>query len=85
MTEAEAEKTPAVLYICKPEAGCQGRGIFISNNFEQMKQRIDTNTQKHKKEYEEYLRQEEQNDTKELYASGANVNVLNNDQQQVAQ
>ena len=44
MTEAEAEKSPAVLYIAKPEAGCQGRGIFISNNFEQMKQKIDATT-----------------------------------------
>lgn len=59
MTEAEAEKSPAVLYIAKPEAGCQGRGIFISNNFEQMKQKIDATTQKRNKEYEEYLRQEE--------------------------
>ena len=44
MTEAEAEQTPVVLFIAKPEAGCQGRGIFISNNFEQMKQKIDMNT-----------------------------------------
>ena len=34
MTEKEAENTPSVLFIAKPEAGCQGRGIFISNNFE---------------------------------------------------
>ena len=63
MTEQEAENTPSVLFIAKPEAGCQGRGIFISNNFEQMKQKIDVTTQKHKKEYEEFLRQEEQIDT----------------------
>ena len=44
ITEAEAEKDPAVLFIAKPEAGCQGRGIFISNNFEQMKQKIDAST-----------------------------------------
>ena len=59
MTEKEAENTPSVLFIAKPEAGCQGRGIFISNNFEQMKQRIEANAQKHKKEYEEFLRHEE--------------------------
>lgn len=34
MTEKEVEKTPTVLFIAKPEAGCQGRGIFISNNFD---------------------------------------------------
>jgi len=48
ITEQEAEKMPPVLFICKPEAGSQGRGIFISNNFDQMKAKIDLNTQKHK-------------------------------------
>lgn len=33
-----------------------------------MKQKLEANTLKHKKEYEEFLRQEEQNDTKEMYA-----------------
>ena len=59
LTEAEAEKLPPSLYICKPEAGCQGRGIFISNDFEKMKQKIDASTKKHLKEYEEFLRQEQ--------------------------
>ena len=52
-----------VLFIAKPEAGCQGRGIFISNNFDQMKAKIESNTQKHRREYEEFLKTEEQNDT----------------------
>ena len=30
MSEAQAEKEPAVLFICKPESGSQGRGIFIA-------------------------------------------------------
>ena len=30
MTEAESEKDPTVIYICKPESGAQGRGIFIA-------------------------------------------------------
>ena len=47
LTEEEAEKQPPVLFIAKPEAGCQGRGIFISNNFEQMKAKLDANTKKH--------------------------------------
>ena len=63
LTEKDAEKEPVVLFIAKPEAGCQGRGIFISNNFDQMKAKIESNTQKHRREYEEFLKSEEQNDT----------------------
>ena len=47
MTELEAKKEPPVLYIAKPEAGCQGRGIFISDNFDQMKQKLDINVKRH--------------------------------------
>jgi predicted ATP-grasp superfamily ATP-dependent carboligase len=47
MTEEEAEKSPPVLYIAKPEAGCQGKGIFISSNFELMKAKLDANTKKY--------------------------------------
>ena len=47
ITEAEAEQEPPVIFISKPEAGCQGRGIFISNNFEHLKQKIDANNKKH--------------------------------------
>lgn len=76
MTELEAKKEPPVLYIAKPEAGCQGRGIFISDNFDQMKQKLDINVKRHQKDYEEYLRQEENNDTAQNYAketSGGNA------------
>ena len=37
MTEAQAEQEPVVLYICKPESGSQGRGIFISSKVEEMR------------------------------------------------
>ena len=30
MRESEAENEPVVLFICKPESGSQGRGIFIA-------------------------------------------------------
>ena len=30
MRESEAENDPVVLFICKPESGSQGRGIFIA-------------------------------------------------------
>lgn len=37
LKEADAEKDPVVLYICKPESGSQGRGIFIAQSVEQMR------------------------------------------------
>jgi len=37
MTEAQSEKDPVVLFICKPESGSQGRGIFIASKVEEMR------------------------------------------------
>ena len=37
MTEAQSEQDPIVLYICKPESGSQGRGIFIATKVEEMR------------------------------------------------
>lgn len=49
-----------------------------------MKQKIDASTQKHRKEYEEYLKQEEQTDTAQVYshqntAASSNLTNLLND------
>lgn len=37
MTEEESEKDPPVLYICKPESGSQGKGIFIMSKIEELR------------------------------------------------
>jgi len=37
MTEFASDKDPIVLYICKPESGSQGRGIFIASKVEEMR------------------------------------------------
>ena len=52
-----------------------------------MKQKLDESTRRHKKEYEEYLRQEEQNDTAQLYShsnttASTNIGSLLNDTSQ---
>ena len=56
MTEEQNEELPPVLYIVKPEAGCQGKGIFIARNFEQLQSKIETLNKKHQKELEDFLR-----------------------------
>ena len=37
MTEAQSESEPIALFICKPESGSQGRGIFIHQKVEEMR------------------------------------------------
>jgi tubulin polyglutamylase TTLL6/13 len=36
MTEDESKEDPPVMLICKPEAGCQGRGIFVARKVEEV-------------------------------------------------
>lgn len=49
-----------------------------------MKQKIDANAKKHQEEYKEFLRQEEQNDTAQVYshsntATSSNITSLLNE------
>jgi tubulin polyglutamylase TTLL6/13 len=37
LTEDKSLADPPVLLICKPDAGCQGRGIFIARKIEDMR------------------------------------------------
>ena len=55
MTEEESKMHPPVMLICKPEAGCQGRGIFIARSCEQMQRQVDEYFVRKAKEFEEYL------------------------------
>lgn len=50
MTEAESEKDPPVVFICKPECGSQGRGIFIHSKVEDLRQSLNKEGEKTKKE-----------------------------------
>lgn len=37
ITEADSENDPVCLFICKPESGSQGRGIFIASKVEDLR------------------------------------------------
>jgi hypothetical protein len=37
MTQELSNLEPPVIYIVKPEAGCQGKGIFIARTLEELK------------------------------------------------
>jgi 5-formaminoimidazole-4-carboxamide-1-beta-D-ribofuranosyl 5'-monophosphate synthetase len=50
------------MYIAKPEAGCQGRGIFIARSLDELKQRLDGNLKRQQTVLNEQLKQEEASD-----------------------
>lgn len=58
MTEAESEKDPTVVFICKPECGSQGRGIFIHQKVEELRQSLNKEGEKNRKEMNQFLKVE---------------------------
>jgi len=36
MTQEASNADPPVMFIVKPEAGCQGKGIFIARNLDEL-------------------------------------------------
>ena len=36
MTQEQSNADPPIMYIVKPEAGCQGKGIFIARKIEEL-------------------------------------------------
>lgn len=51
------------MFIVKPEAGCQGKGIFIARTLAELKERVDKNFVRQQREFEQYLKAEENYDT----------------------
>ena len=63
MTEAESEKDPTVMYICKPESGSQGRGIFIMSKIEDLRVSLNKQQELNKKNLNEFLKVEQSIET----------------------
>lgn len=54
-----------MLYIVKPEAGCQGKGIFLVKNLDDLQRRTDNMMRTQKKEHiEQVQKEEDQNQAK---------------------
>lgn len=68
MTEAQSEQDPIVLYICKPESGSQGRGIFIATKVEEMRVQLNQTYEQNRKKMNEYLKIEQGIDTMQAYS-----------------
>ncbi len=51
------------MFIVKPEAGCQGKGIFIAKSLEDLQKRVDSSFKRQQTQYEQYLKQEENYET----------------------
>jgi hypothetical protein len=68
MTEAQSDKDPVVLYICKPESGSQGRGIFIASKVEEMRVQLNKTYEKNRENMNEYLKIEQGIDTMQAHS-----------------
>jgi len=56
MTQEQSDADPPVMFIVKPEAGCQGKGIFIARKLDELHSKIKNKFQYKKQEFEEQLR-----------------------------
>ena len=63
------------MFIVKPEAGCQGKGIFIARTLNELKERVEKNFQRQQREFEQYLKAEENYDTAQKYGKELNQNA----------
>ena len=52
MTQEQSNADPPIMFIVKPEAGCQGKGIFIARTLNELKERVDNNLKRQMKEFE---------------------------------
>jgi 5-formaminoimidazole-4-carboxamide-1-beta-D-ribofuranosyl 5'-monophosphate synthetase len=67
MTQEQSNADPPVMFIVKPEAGCQGKGIFIAKSIEELQRRVDISLKRQVTAYNEYLKAEENFDTAQRY------------------
>lgn len=67
MTQEQSNADPPIMFIVKPEAGCQGKGIFIAKSIEELQRRVDISLKRQVTAYNEYLKAEENFDTAQRY------------------
>jgi len=63
MTPEQSLKEPPLLFIVKPEAGCQGKGIFIVQKLDELQARIDNRIAHRNQQRNDYLDARETADT----------------------
>jgi len=50
------KKPKELIFICKPEASCQGKGIFICKKLDDLREKLNSNLLEQKVQWDEYLK-----------------------------
>lgn len=85
ISEKESAEAPAVCFIVKPDAGCQGKGIFIARSVQELRCKVDLSLQRQLKEFDQYLKQEECFETQQKYSDELPPEVCHKDTSYVVQ
>ena len=79
MTQEQSNADPPCMFIVKPEAGCQGKGIFIVRTIEELQRRADRTLVKQQTELNEHLKLQECQDTAQRYGEKDRANENEHD------
>lgn len=85
MTQEDSNADPPVMYIVKPEAGCQGKGIFIARTIDELRSKIDKKFQKQLTAFDQYIKAEENYETAQRYGDKRQSKFEQDDAPEVVQ